>query len=210
MIRTRCAEFFKFQQKIDFIRIFNLVFFSPQFTLMRTLCILLFLALFQTANGQDFCKQMIKDVSSDKKSIELSSPTGDQEVPAVKVQRSINTDPDFESDNFFIVFRLTGDLESIYTKAPEGDQIEKEELKLVVEFDDKSKLVDDTVKVSHDFTNDKMLAIRYVYLPLTEATVKDFTTKKIVKFSLAGYEKTIPADEANAMMHYVECAKKLK
>jgi hypothetical protein len=177
---------------------------------MRPLFILLTFAIFSSASAQDYCKLIKKEVSPDKKILDYSTPPDAQEVPAVKISRSINLDPDYESDNFFMIFSLAGDLDNIYTKSPDGGQTEKEEYKLVVEFDDKSKIVDDTIKISHDFTGDKMQSIRYVYYTLTDPTIKDFTTKKITKFTLAGYEKTIPADSANAIMHYVQCIKAAK
>jgi hypothetical protein len=64
--------------------------------------------------------------------------------------------------------------------------------------------------VSHDFTNDRIQAIRYVYYPISEASVKSFSSKKIAKFSLAGYDQPVAADSANAIMHYVQCMKAVK
>jgi hypothetical protein len=100
-------------------------------------------------------------------------------------------------------------LETIYKKTDSG-QIEREVTRIVVEFEDKTKIIDDTIMVSHDFTTDRINAIRYVYFPLNETTSKDFSTKKIVKFSLAGYEQKVAADSANAIMHYVQCMKNVK
>ena len=177
---------------------------------MRGLFYFLTFAVLSSANGQDYCKFIKKEVSPDKKTYDYSSPPDAQEVTTIKITRTINTDPDYESDNFFMVFQVVGQLESIYTKTTNGDQVEKEEYKFIVEFEDKSKITDDTLKIIHDLTNDKSESVRLIYYPLTENTVKDFSTKKITKFSLAGYEKLLPPDSANTIMHYVQCMKNVK
>jgi negative regulator of genetic competence, sporulation and motility len=177
---------------------------------MRILFCLLTFAFISSAGAQDFCKHITKEESPDKKLVDYNSPLDPDLVTNVRVTRTINLDPDYESDNFFIVFKITGNLDSVYTKNSEGEQVEKEEKKLVVEFDDKTSIVDDTVKVSHDVTDDKLYAVRYVYYPVVESNSKDFMSKKIKKISLAGYDQTIPADKANAIMHYVECIKAAK
>jgi len=177
---------------------------------MRVLLFFFTVAFFSSASGQDYCKLIKKEVSQDKKILDYSSPPDAQEVTTIRVTRSINQDPDYESDNFFMIFSIVGDIDNIYSKTAGGEQIEKEEYKLVVEFDDKSKVVDDTIRIGHDFTSDKMQSVRSVYFALTDPTIKEFSTKKITKFSLAGYEKTYPADSANAIMHYVQCMKAVK
>ena len=175
---------------------------------MKTVFYALMLVVYCTAvRGQDYCKRIAKEVSPDKKSFTYSSPYDPQEATSVHVTRNINLDPDYPSDNFYIIFRITGNLDGIYTKNEAGEQVEKEEKKIIVQFDDNSKLVDDTIGVSHDFTDDKMQAIRYVYYPLTDNNAKDFSKKKIVKFSLAGYEQPMQSDSAVAVQHYVQCIK---
>ena len=176
---------------------------------MRIIFVLLIVALTPVAKGQDFCSLINKDVSPGKTIFDYTSPYDPSNPPTVRVARSFGTDPDFATDNFFVIFQIAGDLETIYQKTDTGE-IEKDEHKLVVIFDDNSKIVADTIKVSHDFTDDRTQAIRYVYYPLTEPTIKDFSTKKIAKFSLAGYEQTVAADSANAIEHYVQCMKALK
>jgi len=168
------------------------------------------LALAHTAGAQDFCSLIKKEISSDKTVFDFTSPFDPSEVPAVRVSRSYNTNPDYPSDNFFLILQIVGDLESIYAKTASGEQIEKEEKTLIIEFDDKSKIVDDSFKISHDRTDDKLQAIRYVYYPVSDEKIKELTTKKIAKFSLAGYEQTVPADSANAVMHYIQCIKAAK
>jgi hypothetical protein len=177
---------------------------------MRNICFLLTIAFATSVSAQDYCKRIKKDISEDKKSISYSSPFDAQEPASVHVTRNLNLDPDYPSDNFYIIFRITGPLESIYTKTEGGEQAEKEEKKLFVEFDDKSNILDENMQVSHDFTDDKLQAIRYVYFPFTEQNLKDFTTKKIVRYSLAGYEQTVVSDTAISIQRYVSCIKDAK
>ena len=177
---------------------------------MKAIYLLLLVAFAPTADAQDFCKLIKKEVSEDKKTFSFESPTDLQERPSLRVTRTYNNDPEFGYDNFFLVFRIEGPLESIYNITKEGSQTEREETKLVVEFEDKSMLVDDTIRINHDVSDDKTLAVRYIDYPVVESNLKNFTTKKIVKFSLAGYEQTVAADSANAIMHFVQCVKAVK
>ncbi|MES2703720.1 MAG: hypothetical protein V4649_13850 [Bacteroidota bacterium] len=174
---------------------------------MKIIYSLIFLAFTATAQAQDFCKQVLKEMSEDKTQIDYSSPLNTQHLTPVVVKRTINTNPEWAVDNFTVLFQMTGEIESIYGKNTDGSQKEKEEKKLVVYFDDNSKLVDDTVVVTHDFTDDRTMAIRNIYYPVSEDAAKSFTSKKIVKFSLADAERTVPADSANAIMHYFQCIK---
>ncbi|MCD6012000.1 MAG: hypothetical protein K0Q79_1862 [Flavipsychrobacter sp.] len=177
---------------------------------MRYLLLLLAIATISPAIAQDYCKQVVKDVSPDNKIFDYSSPADPEEPTVIKVSRSINVDPDYESDNFIMIFQIAGDLDNIYTKNAEGEQVEKEEWKLAITFDDNSIIAEDTLKISHDFTNDKLQAIRQVYYTLTENSIRELSTKKIKKFSLAGYEKVVTPEYATAMMNYVACIKKAK
>lgn len=176
---------------------------------MRIISLLLLLVLYQGAHAQDFCNLLKKEVSPDHTIYDYSSPFDPNEPPAVRVSSSYGTNPDYATDNFFVIFQMTNPLESIYKKTDTGE-IEKEEVKLVVEFEDKSKYIDDTIKITHDFTNDRMNAIRTVFYSLNEKSIKEFAAKKITKFSLAGYEQAVPADSANAIQHYVQCLKDVK
>lgn len=177
---------------------------------MKYLLLLLASAMLSPAIAQDYCKQVVKDVSPDKKILDYSSPSDAEEVTVIKVSRSINVDPDYEADNFFMIFQIVGDLDNIYTKSPEGEQTEKEEWKLAIIFDDNSTITEDTLKISHDFTSDKLQAIRQVYYTLNENSIRELSTKKIKKFSLAGYEKALTPGYAIAIMNYVACIKKAK
>ena len=178
---------------------------------MKTLYLFMLFAFVQNAGAQDFCKQIKKEVSADKSQFDYFSPFTEDKLPAVRVTRSINVNPDMAYDNFFLVFRtVTGDVDNLYIKSADGTLVEKEEKTLVVEFEDKSKISDDTVQVNHDFTEDRAEGIRTLFYPLTEANLKDFTTKKIVKFSLGGFEQTFRADSANAVMQYIKCMKSVE
>ncbi len=177
---------------------------------MKGFLFLLAISVASLANAQDYCKQIKKDMSPDKKLVDYASPADAQEITSIKVTRSLNLDPDYESDLFLMTFQLVGDLEGIYSKSPDGVQEEKDEWKLLVEFEDKSKWVDDTIKLSHDVTSDKMQAVRIVFLNLTEPSIKEFSTKRITRYTLAGYEKTVTPEYGNAIMHYVQCMKGMK
>lgn len=177
---------------------------------MKGLFFLLAFTAVSFANAQDYCKQIKKDVSPDKKIVDYSSPADAQEVTNIRLTRSLNLDPDYESDMFLMTFQIVGELEGMYAKSAEGVQEEKEEWKLMVEFEDKSKWTDDTIKLSHDVTSDKMQAIRIVFFNLTEPSIKEFSTKRITRFTLAGFEKAITPEYGNAIMHYVQCMKGIK
>ncbi len=177
---------------------------------MKAIYALLALAIVCTqATAQDFCKLVKKDVQNGN-TFDFTSPFNPEEIPALRVSRSYVTGVEEPTDNFYIIFYMLGDLESVYTTGAGGEQIEKEEKKLVVEFDDKTTYVDEDIQINHDLTTDKLSAVRYVYLNMTDKNLGDFTTKKIAKFSLAGFQQVVPADSANAMMHYVECIRAAK
>jgi len=163
------------------------------------------------ADAQDFCKQIKKEVSDNKLLFDYSSPFTQEHTPAVRVKRSISIDPESPFDNYMVIFQTHCGLDDIYNKTADGGQTEKTERKLVITFDDNTKIVDDTTDISHDFSEDKTEAMRNLYLPLTEGSiVNELSSKKIVKFSLAGQERLFPADSANAVMQYMKCIKAAK
>jgi hypothetical protein len=172
---------------------------------MKVVFLLIAMATVQIVNAQDYCKFVKKDVSPDKTVVEFTAPFDATDIYAMRVTRNYSVNTDEPYDNFYIIFQQVGEINQIYSQTPEGEQTEKEEKALIVEFDDKSKYVDDTIKIAHDFTTDRTQATRFVYYPLTPANVKDFSTKKIVKYSLAGYEHTAIPDSANSVMHYIKC-----
>lgn len=177
---------------------------------MRLIFVLLLLVSVHAANGQDFCKLIKKEVSENKVQTDYSSPFKFDEMPAIRVKRSISTDEDYPYDNFIMMFHVTCPLDDIYNKTADGGQDEKKEKSLTIFFDDNSKIVDDTVEISHDFTDDRTEATRYVYYSLTPESVAELSNKKITKFVIAGQERTFPADSANAVMQYVKCLKAAK
>ena len=74
---------------------------------MRSIYFLLLFTFLQHAAAQDFCKQVKKEVSSDKVQFNYFSPFTEDNQPPLRVTRSINIDPEMAYDNFFIVFRLS-------------------------------------------------------------------------------------------------------
>jgi len=174
---------------------------------MRIVLLLLTFVIAQNTYGQDFCKQIKKEVSEDTFMRNYFSPYSEKKLPSVRVVRSIDTNPENDGyDNFFVILRVTGGgVDLLYTKGADGKAVEKTEKNLVIEFDDRSKIVSDTVAINHDITDDKAEVIRTIFFPINKATIKDFTSKKIAKFSLQGYEQTFRADSANAVMHYIQC-----
>ena len=177
---------------------------------MKVIYTLAICALGFNASAQDFCKQVHKEISDDKTQTDYSSPKAASGVTPVIITRSINTNPEFPGDNFTAFFQVPGSIESLYNTTSDGGQKEKDEKKIVIVFDDNSQYVDDTLQVNHDFTEDRITAIRGLYMPVEGAAAKQFSTKKITKFSLAGYERTVPADSANAIMQYFQCIKDRK
>ena len=156
---------------------------------------------FQSTRAQDFCKLIKKEVSPDKTSFDFLSPYDQNEDYVLRATRSYSTNAEEPYDNFYLIFQTLGELSQVYITAPNGDNVEKEEKGLVVEFDDKSKYSDDTVRIVHDLSIDRTKATRYVFYPLSAANVGDFSKKKIVKYTLAGSEHAVQPDSANAVMH---------
>jgi len=172
--------------------------------------LLVLVAQLATAQSVDYCKQITKEVSDDKTIFNYTSPYDPAEKNLVRVTRAYYSGPEDSYDNFYIIFQMLGELDQVYYKNTTGELIEREEKKLIVEFEDKTKLVDDTVKIAHDFSDDRTQATRYIYFPLTSNNLADFTTKRIAKFSLAGYELQVAPDSANAVMQYILCLNAVK
>ncbi len=177
---------------------------------MKLVYILLMFTFLQTAKGQDYCKLIKKEVFDDKKTFEYTSPYDVKDKPSLRVTRNFNADPEFGFDNFFLNFRIEGSIDSIYQKNADGGQTEKEDKAITVEFEDKSRIVDEAIRINHDMSDDRTLAVWYLDFPLTEKNLKDFTSKKIVKFSLAGNNQMVAADSANSIQHYIQCIKEIK
>ena len=153
---------------------------------MKIIYILLLAAISTSANGQDFCKLIKKEISDNKVQSDYASPFSQENVPPLRVKRSISTDAEFPFDTYTMIFLTHCGLDDIYNKTADGGQTEKTEKKLVVTFDDNTKIVDDSTEIAHDFSEDRTEAMRIMYLQLTESQVTDFSSKKVVKFTLAG------------------------
>ncbi len=177
---------------------------------MKSLFALLLVAITSTTYGQDFCKQIKKEVSEDKMTYDYTSPFDQYERNAIKVTRSYNNDIENGYDNFIITFQYFAGLDDIYIKNDKGEQIEKKEKSLIIEFEDKSTIKDDTIVVLHDFSDDKAESKRFVYFPVTDENITQLTTKKIVKYTIAGFQQNAPADPQNALMQYIKCMKAVK
>ncbi len=196
---------------------------------MRLICTLLFSVFALTVHGQaakkakpqavapapvakavDPCSLIKKDISEDKTTFDFQSPYDVHELHPIRITRNYSTNPEYSFDNFFIVLELLGDIDNAYMTNSKGEHVEKDESKVVIEFADKSKIVDDTMKINHDVSEDKSQSVRYVYYPVTESNYKDFATKQIVKITLAGYELVIPVDSTNSFQKYLECIKAVK
>ncbi len=196
---------------------------------MRLICTLLFSVFALTVQGQaakkakpqaaapapapksaDPCSLIKKDISEDKTTFDFQSPYDVHEPHPVRITRNYSTNPEYSFDNFYVVVEILGDLDNVYTINSKGEHIEKDESKVVIEFADKSKIVDDTIKINHDVSEDKSQSLRYAYYPVTESNFKDFATKQIAKITLAGYEQVVPVDSTNSFQKYLECIKAVK
>jgi len=194
---------------------------------MKLICTFFLLVILQTAYGQtnkkaktpdapaapapiNYCDQVKKDVSDDKTAFDFSSPYDQYENHPMRITRSFSNNPEFSYDNFFIIFEYAGDLDSIYDTDEKGIRKEKNESKVIIEFDDHSKIVDDTMKINHDFTLDKSQSIRFVYYPVNDNNYNSFINKKVLKFSLGGYEQVMPVDSTDSFRKYLACIKAAK
>ena len=163
------------------------------------------LALSGNVLAQDYCKQVKKEVSDNKVQTDYWVPFKNDNVPPVRVKRSISTDEDYPYDNFTAVFYAVCPLDAVYDPATQSN---RKETSLTVFFEDGSKIVDDTVEVSHDVTEDRTEATRFIYYPLTPDQIGDITTKKISKFIIGGQERIVPPDTALMVMEYAKCMKR--
>lgn len=176
---------------------------------MRFFLTAMLLSVACSVDAQDYCKQIKKETNGTLLT-EYSSPFSEEDMPPVRVKRSISTDEDAPFDNFVLVFYTRCGVDDIYKTDANGSKNEKQEKKLTIVFDDNTQIKDDTVDVMHDFTSDRAEAIRYIYYPITPETAGDFTTKKISKFIIGGQERDIPADSSKMVLEYIKCIKNAK
>ena len=177
---------------------------------MKLIFLILFFAFIPKIHAQDYCKQINKVISDDKTVFDYASPFDPQEAPPIRVTRNYSNNGEFSYDNFIVIFQIPCDLDDVYIKNADGTRAEKEEHKLAIQFEDKSMITTDTIKITHDFTEDRSQSLRVLYYPLNSRTLPDFMTKKIIGFSLAGHERAVPPETGNAVMHYVICMKAVK
>jgi len=174
-------------------------------SVMKVFYTMALLALSGNVLAQDYCKQVKKEVSENKVQTDWFVPFKESNVPPVRVKRSLSKDEDYPYDNFTAVFYAVCPLDAVYDPASQSNRAEKS---LSIFFEDGSKIVDDTVEVNHDVTEDRTEATRYVFYPLTPEQVGTFTTKKISKFIIAGQERLLPPDSALMVMEYAKCMTK--
>lgn len=157
----------------------------------------------------DYCKQIKKEVTDNNTSFSYETPYTESAPPAVRASRNFGTTEDGEFDNFALVLTIPCEFQDLLVKSKEGNESEKEEYKIAVEFDDKTKITDDTTLISHDKKGDGS-ALRYAYFPVNNQNIKALTTKKIVRIYLATAKLDVPADMATAMQQYLICLKNTK
>ena len=67
---------------------------------MRLLLSLLVLFALNTAQAQDICSKIKKDVSADKMNVDMESPYEEANQPLIRVSRSYSTNEENPFDNF--------------------------------------------------------------------------------------------------------------
>ena len=159
--------------------------------------------------AQDYCKQLKKEVTENNTSFNYETPYSEDAPPAIRAVRNYSTNSDLEYDNFNVIFFIPCEFGDFLVKDAAGNETEKEETGLIIEFDDKSKIKADTIVVTHD-RRDAGSAARIAYLPVTRENLATLTTKKIVKFHLAKAEAVVTPEMAAAMQQYLICLKAVK
>ncbi len=175
---------------------------------MKKMFIIALLALGNSVFAQDYCKQIKKEVTDNNTSFTYESPYKADSLPAIRAVRAYSTNPEAEFDNFNLIMAIPCEFSDLLEKGTSGET-EKEETGIVIEFDDKSKLEDEGISISHDKKGDGT-ANRIAYYPITPDNVKDITTKKVVKIHLGGGVITVTPEMATAIQKYVTCLRDVK
>ena len=175
---------------------------------MKTFYLFLFIVFSTNLFAQDYCKQIRKEVNN-VTTFNYSSPFDTVGIPPIKITRNFSTDSDLEFDNFVVVLQIVSDMPGFFVKNPNGDGA-NDDKKLVIEFDDKTKMEEDDVTISYDMKGEEQLVVRSVFLTLEEKNINYFTNKNITKYSFGGVSKTIPPDSSAAYKGYVQCMKNAK
>jgi|GEM_PF-1206880 len=171
---------------------------------MKLAITLAFLALANVSFAQDPCKDIKKEVTENNTTFVFESPYDVDAPPAARVKRSYCTNPDYEYDNFNLVLTIPCEFSDLLGKDKDGNDVEMDEKKVVIEFDDKSKITNDTLKIEHETKGDGT-SMRVAYLAITPSLMKTLTTKKIIKFQLAKANEEVPAEVATSIQQYVGC-----
>lgn len=166
------------------------------------------LFLTTSAFAQDYCKQIKKEIGDNNTSFTYETPWNEDTPPALRAVRSYSTSTESEFDNFSLVLYIPCEFADLLTKTATGEA-EKEEKKVVIEFEDKTKFTDEHLMVSHE-KKDNGSAARVAYVAMTPSNIKNFTSKKIVKIHLATAEAPVAADMATAIGKYLACLADLK
>ncbi len=177
---------------------------------MKLLFSLAALVFVTSVNAQDICKQIKKEVADNKLQWDYSTPVKGDDMPLISIKRSVSIDEDYPFDNFVVIFKVICQLDDIYNLSGDTSRTEKQEKKMVIEFDDNSKITDEEIEVLHDYTQDRAEAIRYVFYTVPAESLNDIAAKKITKFTLATQEVPVPPALSVSMQQYAKCIKEAK
>ena len=172
---------------------------------MKLAITLAFLALANVSFAQDPCKDIKKEVTENNTTFLFESPYDVDAPPVARVKRSYCTNPDYEYDNFNLVLSIPCEFNDLLGKDKDGNDVEMDEKKVIIEFDDKSKISNDTLTIEHEKKDADGSYMRVAYVAITPSLMKSLTTKKIVKFQLAKANEEVPADVAASIQQYVGC-----
>lgn len=176
---------------------------------MRVFLLVSFLFVCSFVNAQtDYCKQIRKEIV-DSTTYNYYSPYDTIKIPDVKITRSYNVDPDLAFDNMIITFYNISDLQAFFVKNPTGEG-ENDDKKFVIEFDDKSKFVQDSVVLSYETKNEEQIVVKSFSLSLEGGALDKLSTKQISVYSFGGISKTVSADTALAYKNYIQCIKNVR
>ncbi len=176
---------------------------------MKRIIIPVLLIMANVAFAQDYCKKIKKEVTENNTSFSYETPYNEDSLPTIRALRNYSTNSDNEFDNFSLVFAIPCEFADLLGKNASGGEAEKEETKVVIEFDDKTKIVDDTTMITHDKKGDGS-AIRIAFFPVTPQNIKALTSKKITKIHLATAEQAVTAEMALAIQQYLICLRDVK
>ena len=206
-IRNKLVDVFLYAEQFNLSVIYTLGF--KIFVRMKKIIVFALLAFSTSSFAQDYCKQIKKEVTDNNRSFSYETPYDENKPPAIRAVRSYSTVEDNEFDNFSLVLTIPCEFSDLLAKTADGGEAEMEESKIVIEFDDKSKITDDTTMVTHDKKGDGS-ALRVAYFTVTPQNIKVLTTKKIAKFHLAKADQVVTDEMAVAIQKYLLCLNDVK